>query len=104
MKFEDNIDKILIISLGENKNLWKHIDKIYYENEVKYFEAYLNERDKYKKEKSRYPAKVEEYIKTNSFMPTISQILNQPKMSNCRCSEQRDYSDFDFNKLYANKI
>nr|WP_302419280.1 hypothetical protein [uncultured Romboutsia sp.] len=62
MKFEDNIDKILIISLGENKNLWKHIDKIYYENEVKYFEAYLNERDKYKKEKSRYPAKVEEYI------------------------------------------
>ena len=53
MKFEDNIDKILIISLGENKNLWKHIDKIYYENEVKYFEAYLNERDKYKKEKSK---------------------------------------------------
>lgn len=54
--------------------------------------------------KDKYISNIKEYIKTNSFMPTISQILNKPKVSSYRSSEERDYSNFDFNKLYANKF
>lgn len=54
--------------------------------------------------KDKYISNIKEYIKTNSFMPTISQILNQTKTSNYQSFEQRDYSNLDFSKLYTNKF
>lgn len=52
--------------------------------------------------KDKYISNIKEYIKTNSFMPTISQIRNETNKQFVNY-EQRDYSDLDFNKFYANK-
>jgi hypothetical protein len=52
--------------------------------------------------KDKYISNIKEYIKTNSFMPTISQIRNETNKQFVNY-EQRNYSDLDFNKFYANK-
>lgn len=54
--------------------------------------------------KDRYISNIKEYIKTNSFMPTISQILDKTNKNKYQNFEQRDYSNYDFSKLYANKF
>ncbi len=51
--------------------------------------------------KDMYLNNIKEIIKTSSFMPTISQIRNE-KRKEFSNYEQRDYSNIDFNKLYAN--
>ncbi len=49
-----------------------------------------------------YLERIDELIKTNQFMPNIAEILNKRNiLSNY---EQRDYSNYDFEKLYANKF
>lgn len=52
--------------------------------------------------KDKYISNIKEYIKTNSFMPTISQIRNEQRKQFANY-EQRDYSNLDFNKFYANR-
>ena len=43
---------------------------------------------------------INQYIKTNSYMPTIAQIRNEPRKQFSNY-EQRDYSNIDFNQFYA---
>ena len=52
--------------------------------------------------KDKYISNIKEHIKTNSFMPTISQIRNETNKQFVNY-EQRNYSNLDFNKFYANK-
>lgn len=52
--------------------------------------------------KDRYISNIKEHIKTNSFMPTISQIRNEQRKQFANY-EQRDYSNLDFSKFYANR-
>lgn len=49
----------------------------------------------------KYINKINELIKTNKFIPNIAEILD--KKQALSDFEQRDYSDFDFSTLYANK-
>lgn len=51
--------------------------------------------------KEQYINNIKQQIKVNTFMPNVAQIKNEKqKLSDF---EQRDYSDFDFSKLYANR-
>ena len=45
---------------------------------------------------------INEIIKNVPYIPNIAQIRNEPKKEYSNY-EQRDYSNFDFSKLYANK-
>lgn len=51
--------------------------------------------------KEKFIENINEIIKTSPFMPTIAQIINEPRNQYSNY-EQRDYSDFDFSKFYAN--
>ena len=51
--------------------------------------------------KDRYLSNIKDFIKKNSYLPTISQIRNATPKQYCNY-EQRDYSNFDFNQFYAN--
>lgn len=53
-------------------------------------------------EKDKYISNIKEHIKTNSFMPTISQIRNEQRKQFANY-EQRNYSNLDFSKFYANR-
>ena len=53
-------------------------------------------------EKDKYISNIKEHIKTNSFMPTIFQIRNEQRKQFANY-EQRDYSNLDFSKFYANR-
>lgn len=51
----------------------------------------------------RYLKNIQELIKTNQFMPNIAQIRNEAPSKLYSNYEQRDYTDFDFSKIYANE-
>ena len=62
--------------------------KLYYEN--------LQDMDK-----EQYIKNIKQLIKNSDFMPNIAQIRNKKQtFSNYK---QRDYSNFDFSQLYANR-
>lgn len=48
-----------------------------------------------------YIARIEELIEINSYMPNIAEILNKSKRQYTNY-EQREYTDIDFDSLYAN--
>lgn len=48
---------------------------------------------------NKYLKRVDELINTSKFIPNIAEILDKSKLENC---EQRDYSNMDFSKYYAN--
>lgn len=52
-------------------------------------------------DKDKFIFNINQYIKSNSYMPTIAQIRNEPRKQFANY-EQRDYSNMDFSKLYAN--
>lgn len=52
--------------------------------------------------KEKYINSINEIIKNVPYMPNIAQIRNEPKREFANY-EQRDYSDLDFSKIYANK-
>lgn len=52
--------------------------------------------------KDKFLANINQYIKNNSFMPTIAQLRNEPRKQYTNY-EQRDYSNIDFSKFYANE-
>ena len=48
-----------------------------------------------------YLDKIDNLMQVNKFMPNIAEILdNHQRLGNY---EQRDYSNYDFSKLYANE-
>ena len=52
--------------------------------------------------KDKFLSNINEYIKENTYMPTIAQLRNEPRRQYVNY-EQRDYSDIDFSQFYANK-
>lgn len=49
---------------------------------------------------NQFNSRLDELIETKKFMPSIAEILDKgEKLSNF---EQRDYSNYDFSKFYAN--
>ena len=52
-------------------------------------------------DKDTYISNINNHIKTNSFMPTIAQLRNIPKLSYSNY-EQREYTEAELNKFYAN--
>ena len=52
-------------------------------------------------EKNTFIANIKEQIKNNPYMPNIAQIRNEQKPQFINY-EQRDYSNFDWDSLYAN--
>lgn len=85
----DFMEGIHILQNNYNKKLTRDQLILFYEN--------LKDMNK-----NKYISNIQEIIKTNSFIPNIAQIRNETskQFSNY---EQRDYSDYDFSKLYANK-
>lgn len=51
--------------------------------------------------KDKYIESINRIIKSSSFMPTIAEIRNE-KRKEFSNYEQRDYSNIDFSKFYAN--
>lgn len=49
----------------------------------------------------KYLSKIDELLQVNKFMPNIAEILDKRKLLGDY--EQRDYSNYDFSQLYANK-
>ena len=52
--------------------------------------------------KEKFIANVKVNIKDNPFMPNIAQLRGETKQKDYIGYEQRDYSEIDFSKLYAN--
>lgn len=52
--------------------------------------------------KEKYINNIKEIIKNVPYMPNIAQIRSEQKREVANY-DQRDYSNFDFSKLYANK-
>ena len=50
----------------------------------------------------RYFNNIKNIVKTNTFMPNIAQIRNEPRRQFANY-EQRDYSNIDFSKFYASE-
>lgn len=53
-------------------------------------------------DKEKFISNIKQYIKSNSYMPTIAQLRNEPRKQFSNY-DQRDYSNIDFSKLYANE-
>ena len=52
-------------------------------------------------DKGTYLKNIKNLVKTNNFMPNVAQIRGEyQRLSNF---EQRDYSNYDFNRLLANR-
>lgn len=64
--------------------------------QLKLFYEHLKEMNK-----EKFIANINSIIGTSSFMPTISQILSEPR-SQYSNHEQREYTEEELNKLYAN--
>ena len=47
---------------------------------------------------------IKKIIKTSQFMPNVAQIRGETKSKQLNNFEQRDYSDVDFDELFANHI
>lgn len=83
------MEGIHILQNNYNKTLSTEQLKLYYEN--------LKDLSK-----DRFISNVKQAIKTNPFMPNIAQLRNEPIKNYTNCN-QRDYSNVDLNKYYANQ-
>lgn len=84
----DFMEGIHILQNNYNKTLSTEQLKLYYEN--------LKDQSK-----DRFISNIKQAIKTNPFMPNIAQLRNEQN-KNYTNYEQRDYSNEDLNKYYAN--
>ena len=84
----DFMEGIHILQNNYNKTLSTEQLKLYYEH--------LKDLSK-----NRFIDNVKQAIKTNPFMPNIAQLRNEQN-KNYTNYEQRDYSDKDLSKYYAN--
>lgn len=83
------MEGIHILQDNYNKKLSTSQLKLFYEN--------LKDM-----KKEIYISNINNHIRTNAFMPTISQIRNEQRQVFVDY-EQRKYAEIDFEKLYANK-
>lgn len=82
------MEGIHILQDNYNKKLTTEQLKLFYEN--------LKDMSK-----DRYIANIKQHIKSNQFMPNIAQLRGENKTVYANF-EQRDYRNFDFDKLLAN--
>lgn len=83
------MEGIHILQNNYNKKLSTEQLKLYYEN--------LKDMDK-----NRFLNNVRQAIKLNPFMPNIAQLRNE-NVKNYANYKQRDYSNVDLSKYYANQ-
>lgn len=75
-------------------------NKVFTDSQLKLFYDNL-----YSMDKEVYIANIKNHIRTSKFMPCIADILGaKTVMRNYAGYEQRDYSNFDFDQLYANEL
>lgn len=82
------MEGIHILQNNYNKKLSGDQLRLYYEN--------LKDMSK-----DKFIKKIKEQIKINPFMPNIAQLTNKT-VNNFVNYKQRDYSNIDFSKFYAN--
>ena len=85
----DFMEGIHILQDNYNQKFSKERLNLYYEN--------IKDIDK-----NYYIEQIKELVRTNSFIPNIAQIRGEQKKQYCNY-KQRDYKDFNWNSLYANK-
>lgn len=79
--------------------LQNNYSKKYTKEQLKLFYEKLKDINK-----DKFILNIEEHIKKNPFMPNIAQLRGEYSYRDTYSNyEQRDYSNFDFSKLYANK-
>ncbi len=88
MSIDDFMEGIHILQDNYNKKLTTAQLKLFYEN--------LKDMNR-----NRYLRNMKEHIKTNSFMLNIAQLRKETSQQYVNY-EQRDYSNVDFDKLFAN--
>lgn len=89
MNKQEFMEGIYILQNNFNRKYTTEQLKLLYEN--------LKDMDK-----DKFISNIKEYIKTNSYMPTIAQLRNEPRKQYSNY-EQREYSNIDFRKFYANE-
>lgn len=86
---EDFMRGIHILQDNYHRKMTGEQLKLFYEN--------LKDMDK-----DKFISNINQYIKSNSYLPTIAQLRNEPRKQFSNY-EQRDYSNIDFSQFYANK-
>ena len=89
MNIDDFMQGIHILQNNYNRKFSKEQLKLYYEN-LKDMSA------------EKYIANINRHIKSNTFMPNIAEIRDDKKREIYSNYEQRDYSNIDLEKFYAN--
>lgn len=89
MSIDDFMQGIHILQNNYNRKFSKEQLKLYYEN-LKDMSA------------EKYIANINRHIKSNTFMPNIAEIRDDKKREIYSNYEQRDYSNIDLEKFYAN--
>lgn len=89
MSIDDFMQGIHILQNNYNRKFSKEQLKLYYEN-LKDMSA------------EKYIANINRHIKSNTFMPNIAEIRDDKKREIYSNYEQRDYSNIDLDKFYAN--
>lgn len=89
MNIDDFMQGIHILQNNYNRKFSKEQLKLYYEN-LKDMSA------------EKYIANINRHIKSSTFMPTIAEIRDDKKREIYSNYEQRDYSNIDLDKFYAN--
>lgn len=89
MNKNEFMEGIRLLQNNYNKKLTTEQLKLYYDN--------LKDMDK-----DVFVNNIKEQIKTNPFMPNIAQIRSKTN-NNYSSYKQRDYSETDLSKFYANK-
>ena len=88
MSIDDFMEGIHILQDNYNKKLTTAQLNLFYEN--------LKDMNK-----NKYLSNIKQHIKTNSFMPNIAQLRKETSKQYVNY-DQRDYSNVDFDKLFAN--
>ena len=91
MSIDDFMEGVHILQNTYNQKFSKDKLKLFYEN--------LKDMNK-----DRYITNINQFIKKSQFMPNIAQLRGENTQRVELNFEQRDYSNFDFSKLYANKF
>lgn len=89
MSIDDFMQGIHILQNNYNRKFSKEQLKLYYEN--------LKDMSS-----EKYIANINRHIKSNTFMPNIAEIRDDKKREIYSNYEQRDYSNIDLDKFYAN--
>ena len=90
MSIDDFMEGVHILQNNYNQKFSKDKLRLFYEN--------LKDMPK-----DKYLTNIKDIVKTSQFIPSIAQIRNDAPSKVCSNYEQRDYSNYDLSKLYANE-